>query len=108
MSSARAGGSGTRRGLVGREVTHDDVGTLLVLDGDLVGHDDADLGGCVELLTVEAFVLEALFKDSSKSFCHGRALVDFEDADAAVGQSVADGAGDEFVAFVGAACTGTL
>ena len=49
MSSTQAGGHGPRSGLVGSEVAHPAVGTLLVVDGDPVGDDDAGLGERVEL-----------------------------------------------------------
>ena len=41
MSSTRAGGPRPRSGLVGREAAHPAVRTLLVVDGDPVGDDDA-------------------------------------------------------------------
>ena len=52
----RAGGPRPRSGLVGREVAHAAVGTLLIVYADPVGDDDAGLGERVELLAVEALV----------------------------------------------------
>ena len=102
MSSTRAGGPRPRSGLVGRKVAHAAVGTLLVVDGDPVGDDDAGLGERVELLAVEALVPEAGVKGLDVAVLPGRARVDVEGADAAVGQAVADGAGDKLGAVVGA------
>ena len=102
MSSIRAGGPGPRSGLVGREVAHAAVGTLLVVDGDPVGDDDAGLGERVELLAVEALVPEAGVKGFNVTVLPGRARVDVERTDAAVSQAVADGAGDKLGPVVGA------
>ena len=98
----RAGGPRPRSGLVGREVAHAAVGTLLIVDADPVGDDDAGLGERVELLAVEAFVTEAGVKGFDVTVLPGRAGVDVERTDAAVGQAVPDSSGDKLGAVVGA------
>jgi len=89
-------------GLVGREVAHPAVGTLLVVDGDPVGDDDAGLGERVELLAVEALIPEAGVVALDDPVLPGRAGVDGERADATVGQAVADDSSDKLGPVVGA------
>ena len=102
MSSTRAGGPGPRSGLVGSQVAHAAVRTLLVVDTDPVGDDDAGLGEREELLAVEALVPEAGVKGFDVTVLPRRARVDVERADAAIGQAVADSAGDKLGPVVGA------
>lgn len=102
MSSTWAGGPRPCSGFVGRQVAHAAVRTLLVVDADPVGDDDAGLGERVELLAVEALGPEAGVKGFDVTVLPRRARVDVERADAAVGQAVADGAGDKLGAVVGA------
>ena len=59
MSSTRAGCPEPLSGLVGRELAHIAVGTLLFVDGDPVGDDDVGLGERVKLLAVEVLVPES-------------------------------------------------
>ena len=58
------------------------MGTLLVVDADPVGDDDAGLGERVELLAVETLVPEAGVKGLDVAVLPGRARVDVEGADA--------------------------
>ena len=102
MSSTRAGGPGPRSGLVGSQVAYSAVGPLLVVEADPVGDDDASFGERIELLAVEALVTEAGVKGFDVTVLPGRAGVDVERADAAVGQAVPDGTGDKLGAVVGA------
>ena len=102
MSSTRAGGPGPRSGLVGSQVAYAAVGPLLVVEADPVGDDDASFGERVELLAVEALVTEAGVKGFDVTVLPGRARVDVERADAAVGKAVPDGTGDKLWAVVGA------
>ena len=101
MSSTRAGGPGPRSGLVGSEVAHPAVGTLLVVDGDPVGDDDAGLGERVELLAVEALIPEAGVVALDDPVLPGRAGVDGDGLDAVGSHELLDGLGDELRAIVG-------
>ena len=78
------------------------MGTLLVVDTNPVGDDDAGLGERIELLAVEALIPEAGVKGLDVTVLPGRARVDVERTDAAVSQAVADGAGDKLGPIVGA------
>ena len=102
MSSTRAVGPGPRSGFVGSQVAYSAVGPLLVVEADPVGDDDASFGERIELLAVEALVTEAGVKGFDVPVLPGRARVDVERADAAVGQAVPDGTGDKLGAVVGA------
>ena len=102
MSSTRAGGPRPRSGLVGGQVAHPSMGSLLVVQADPVGDDDAGFGGSVELLNIEALIAEAGVKGFDVAVLPARARVDVEGTDAAVGQAVADGAGDKLWPVVGA------
>lgn len=102
MSSTRAGGPGPRSGLVGSQVAYAAVRTLLVVDTNPVGDDDAGLGERIELLAVEALIPEAGVKGLDVTVLPGRARVDVERTDAAVSQAVADSAGDKLGPVVGA------
>ena len=88
-------------GLVGREVAHPAVGTLLVVDGDPVGDDDAGLGERVELLAVEALIPEAGVVALDDPVLPGRAGVDGDGLDAVGSHELLDGLGDELRAIVG-------
>ena len=101
-SITRAGGPRPRSGLVGSQVAYAAVGPLLVVEADPVGDDDASFGERIELLAVEAFVTEAGVKGFDLAVLPRRAGVDVEGADTAVGQTVADSAGDKLGPVVGA------
>ena len=88
-------------GLVGREVAHPAVGTLLVVDGDPVGDDDAGLGERVELLAVEALIPEAGVVALDDPVLPGAAWFDGDGLDAVGGHELLDGLGDELGAVVG-------
>ena len=85
MSSTRGRGPGSRNGLVGREVTHADAGTLLFVDGDPVRDDYKGVGERVELLAVGALAPEAGVKGLDVAVLPGRARVDVDGADTANG-----------------------
>ena len=102
MSITRAGGPGPRSGLVGGQVAHASMGSLLVVEADPVGDDDAGFGERVELLAVETLVTEAGVKGLDVTVLPRRAGVDVERPDAAVDQAFSDGKDDKLGAVVGA------
>jgi len=78
------------------------MGSLLVVEADPVGDDDAGFGERVELLAVETLVTEAGVKGLDVTVLPRRAWGDIERANAAVGQAIPDGTGDKLGAVVGA------
>lgn len=84
------------------EVADGAVGSVGVVVLDPIGDDDPGFGERVELLAVKELLAEGGVERLDEAVLPGRARIDVEGLDAAQGEAVADGPGDELRPVVGA------